>query len=59
MALRFISERRMPADLVAYHTLKVAIKRLHYSVNELQHTQLVLKQREEGEDQSIGGIRSK
>ena len=59
MALRFISERRMPADLAAYHTLKVAIKRLHYSVNELQHTQLVLKQREEGEDQSIGGIRSK
>lgn len=49
----------MPADLAAYHTLKVAIKRLHYSVNELQHTQLVLKQREEGEDQSIGGIRSK
>lgn len=34
----------MLAGLAAYHTLKVAIKRLHYSMNELQHTQLVLKQ---------------
>ena len=46
----------MLADLAAYHTLKVAIKRLHYSVNELQYTQLILKQREEGGGINKGGI---